>query len=176
MKIEYNKNLIKLEMKSPKVIKMNEKVLVAYFTKGGASQEYAQVIADTLNDHGLSIDIHNLKDIIPDITKYDILILGTGVRMFMVYRRWKKILKQKAIKNKHLFMFLSSGMAIEEPEKAVEKFLQPLVKKYDLNPDSLVSFPGVTPEKWAKYDDGPKNTMKPELAKTWAEEIFHKIQ
>jgi menaquinone-dependent protoporphyrinogen oxidase len=176
MKIEYNKNLIKQEMKSSSVFKMNKKVLVAYHTKGGASEKYAQLIADTLNDYGLAIDTYNLKDTIPDITEYDILILGTGVRMFMVYRQWKKILKQKAIKNKQLFMFLSSGMAIEEPEKAVEKFLQPLVKKYDLNPDSLVSFPGVTPEKWAKYDDGPKNTMKPELAKTWAEEVFHKIQ
>lgn len=154
---------------------MNKNVLVAYFTKGGASEKYAQVIADTLNEKKLKVNVHNLKDKIPSISEYDIIVLGTGVRMFMVYRRWKKILKQKEIKNKQLFMFLSSGMAIEEPDKAVEKFLKPLVKKYDLNPKSLVSFPGVTPEKWAKYDDGPKDTMKPELAKAWAEEISDQI-
>ena len=154
---------------------MNKNVLVAYFTKGGASEKYAQVIADTLKEKGLKVNVHNLKDKIPSISEYDVIVLGTGVRMFMVYRRWKKILKQKEIKNKQLFMFLSSGMAIEEPDKAVEKFLKPLVKKYNLNPKSLVSFPGVTPEKWAKYDDGPKDTMKPELAKAWAEEISDRI-
>jgi menaquinone-dependent protoporphyrinogen IX oxidase len=154
---------------------MNKKILIAYYTKGGASEKYAHIIADVLTEKGLNVDVHNLKDKKISILEYDTLILGTGVRMFMVYRRWKKILKQKEIKDKDLYMFLSSGMAIEEPDKAVEKFLKPLVKKYNLNPDSLVSFPGVTPEKWAKYDDGPKETMKPELAKAWAEEISHNL-
>ena len=72
-------------------------------------------------------------------------------------------------------MFLSSGTAIEDPDKAVEKFLRPLVEKYDLKPKSLVSFPGKIPEKWAKLD-GQKETMKPEKAKVWAQEIARQIQ
>ena len=72
-------------------------------------------------------------------------------------------------------MFLSSGTAIEEPDKAVEKFLRPLIDKYDLKPVSLVSFPGKIPEKWSKLD-GQKKTMKPEKAKAWAQEIIHQIQ
>jgi len=155
---------------------MNTKTLVAYFTKGGASEEYALIIADTLNDHGFSVETCNLAHNIPDISAYDIIILGTGVRMFMVYRRWKKVLKQKAIKNKHLFMFLSSGMAIEEPDKAVSKFLNPIMEKYHLKPDFLVSFPGKVPKKWAKYDDNQKETMKLDLAKAWAEDIVRHIQ
>ena len=155
---------------------MNNTILVAYFTKSGASKEYAEVIAETLSTNGLSVEICDLSDDIPDITSFNILVLGTGVRMFMVYRRWKKILKQQSIRNKHLYMFLSSGTAIEDPEKAVEKFLQPLVQKYNLKPDSLVSFPGKTPEKWAKYDKTQKETMQPDLAKKWAEEIAHQIQ
>lgn len=154
---------------------MNKRVLVAYFTKGGASEEYAQVITNTLNAHGLSVNTYNLAQDIPDIKAYDIFILGTGVRLSMVYRRWKKILKQKGIKNKQLFLFLSSGMASEDPEKAVEKFLHPLVKKYNLKPDSMVSFPGKMPEKWAKYEDSPKDKMNPDLAKKWAEKIASQI-
>jgi hypothetical protein len=72
-------------------------------------------------------------------------------------------------------MFLSSGTAIEEPDKAVEKFLRPLVEKYHLKPKSLVSFPGKIPEKWAKMD-GKKETTKPESAKAWALEIAHQIR
>ena len=154
---------------------MNNKILVAYFTKGGASEEYATVISETLKSKGHAIETYNLANKIPDITDFETVILGTGVRMHRVYGRWKKVLKQKSIKDKKLFIFLSSGMAVEEPGKAVEKFLNPLVEKFDLKAYSLVSFPGKMPEKWAKYDDGKKMTTNPDLAKKWAEEISRQI-
>jgi len=149
---------------------MTNKILVAYFTKGGASEKYANIIEDTLKEKELDVETINLAHNIPDIKPYDTVILGTGVRMFMVYRRWKKILKQKTLSGKNLFMFLSSGTAIEDPDKAVDKFLQPIVKKYDLKPKLLASFPGIIPEKWAKSDD-QKETMKPDMAKKWAKKI-----
>jgi menaquinone-dependent protoporphyrinogen IX oxidase len=152
---------------------MAEKTLVAYYTKGGASEEYAKVIAQTLAANGCMVDTRNLADGIPDVAGYDTVVLGTGVRMSMVYRPWRKVLKQKALGGKRLFVFLSSGMAIEEPDKAVEKFLRPLIDKYGLKPVSMVSFPGKIPEKWAKADGG-KPTMSPEKAKTWAQEIAGK--
>ena len=155
---------------------MNNKILVAYFTKGGASEEYANVISETLKSKGHAIETYNLANKIPNITDFETVILGTGVRMYRVYGRWKKVLKQKSIKDKHLYLFLSSGMAAEEPEKAVEKFLNPLVEKFDLKADSLVSFPGKMPEKWAKYDDSKKMKTNPGLAKKWAEEISRQIQ
>jgi hypothetical protein len=88
----------------------------------------------------------------------------------MVYRRWRKVLKQKPLRDKKLFMFLSSGTAIKEPERAVEKYLKPVVEKYGLKPLSMVSFPGVIPGKWAKTD-ADRDTLKPEQAKVWAQEI-----
>ena len=154
---------------------MNNKTLVAYFTKVGASEEYSKVIAETLKENGLVVNIYNLAHDIPDVATFDIVILGTGMRMGRVYRTWKKILKQKALSNKHLFMFLSSGTAIEEPDKAVEQFLLPLVEKYGLKPESLISFPGKIPEKWAKLDGG-KETMKPEKAQAWAQKIARQFQ
>ena len=153
---------------------MNNKVLVAYYTKGGASEMYAKLIAEILTANELMVETCNLAKNIPDVAAFDTIVLGTGVRMFKVYRRWKKVLKQKALDSKALFMFLSSGTAIEDPEKAVEKFLHPLVEKYDLKPKSLVSFPGKIPDKWAKLED-QKETMMPDKAKTWAQEIASQI-
>ena len=153
---------------------MNNKVLVAYYTKGGASEMYAKVIVETLRANELMVENCNLAENIPDLAAFDTIILGTGVRMFRVYRRWKKVLKQKALDSKHLFMFLSSGTAIEDPEKAVQKFLHPLVEKYNLKPRSLVSFPGKIPDKWAKLED-QKVTMMPEKAKVWAQEIVRQV-
>lgn len=149
---------------------------MAYFTKSGASEEYAKVIKETLKDNGFSVELCNLGEDIPDITGFETIVMGTGVRLSMVYRRWRKILKKKAIKNKKLYLFLSSGTAVEEPNKAVEKFLHPLVKKYKLKPESLVSFPGKTPDRWAKYDEDQKMIMKPEKAKIWAEKISDQLQ
>ena len=157
------------------MVVMNNKTLVAYFTKGGASEKYAQIISDTLTSDGLTVETCNLANNIPDITSYNIIVLGTGVRIFRVYRQWKKILKQKSLRNKNLFMFLSSGTAIEDPKKAVEKFLQPLVEKYNLMPKSIISFPGKIPDKWAKLDD-QKDTIKPDKAKGWANEIAQQFQ
>jgi menaquinone-dependent protoporphyrinogen IX oxidase len=154
---------------------MNSKTLVAYFTKGGASEEYAKVIVETLTENGLAVEIFNLAHDIPEVADFKTVVLGTGVRMFRVYRPWKKVLKQKTLSNKHLFMFLSSGTAIEDPDKAIEKFLRPLVEKYNLKPKSLVSFPGKIPAKWAKLDS-QKETMKPEKAKAWAQEISRQIK
>jgi menaquinone-dependent protoporphyrinogen IX oxidase len=154
---------------------MTAKTLVAYFTKGGASEEYAKIIADTLTANGVAVEMSNLAQNIPDVAAFDAVVVGTGVRMFRVYGRWKKVLKQKAINTKPLFMFLSSGTAIEDPDKAVEKFLRPLVDKYNLKPVSLVSFPGKIPEKWAKKD-GEKETMKPTQAKEWAQKIASQVR
>jgi menaquinone-dependent protoporphyrinogen IX oxidase len=100
---------------------------VAYFTKGGATEEYTKIIAKILTEDGYTIKTCNLAYDTPDIASFDTIILGTCVQMFRVYRRWKKVLKQKALASKQLFIFLSSGMAIEDPDKAVEKFLNPLV-------------------------------------------------
>jgi menaquinone-dependent protoporphyrinogen oxidase len=154
---------------------MTKKILVAYYSKGGATEEYAKVITETLTTQGFSVEIHNLAHDIPDVTVFDTVIVGTGVRMFRVYRRWKKILKQKTLLNKRLFLFLSSGTAIEKPDEAVEKFLRPIVEKYHLKPELLISFPGKIPEKWAKLD-GQKETMKPTLAAAWAQQIATMIQ
>lgn len=153
---------------------MTNKILVAYYTKGGASEEYAKAIAETLTSNGQNVEIHNLAHSIPDIAGSNTVVVGTGVRMFRVYRPWKKILKDKTLNDKHLFMFLSSGTAIDKPDEAVDKFLHPLVQKYNLKPESLISFPGKIPERWAKLD-GQKETMKPEKAKAWAMEIINKI-
>ena len=153
---------------------MANKVLVAYYTKGGASEQYAKVITETLKNNGQNVEIQNLAFHIPDISDFDTIVLGTGVRMFRVYRRWKKILKNKSLNNKHLFLFLSSGTAIDKPDEAVDKFIRPLVQKYNLKPESIISFPGKIPERWAKLDS-QKDTMKPEKAKAWAMKIINKI-
>jgi menaquinone-dependent protoporphyrinogen IX oxidase len=154
---------------------MSGKTLVAYYTKGGASGTYAQAIVEGLSEKGIRAEIVDLRERVPDVSGYDAVIAGTGVRMFMVYGRWKKVLKQKDLKSRKLFMFLSSGMAIDKPDEAVEKFLRPITAKYKLSPILMVSFPGMIPDKW-KEPGKENDTVKPELARKWAGEIAERLK
>jgi len=154
---------------------MTKRALVAFHTKSGASETYASAIAGTLAAQGIQADLVNLRDRTPEVSGYDAVIVGTGVRISFVYGRWKKILKQKELKSKKLFMFLSSGTAIEKPDEAANKYLSPIIAKYGLKPLLLGSFPGFIPAKMAETE-AQKNSVKPEMAREWANEIAAKLK
>ncbi len=50
---------------------MDNKVLVAYYTKGGASEVYAKVIAEILIANGHMVETCNLAQNIPDVAAFD---------------------------------------------------------------------------------------------------------
>ena len=75
------------------------------------------------------------------------------------------------MRQKRLAIFLTSGIAIDDPVTSKAKFLEPLVKTYDLNPVMYDPFPGCTP--------GPKNTTPDttDLARAtkWARELAARL-
>lgn len=151
---------------------MKNQTAVVYFTKGGAAALYANAVADVLTSAGHLVDVIDLKqDNEPDLDAYDNVILGTGVRIGMVYRRAKKFLKRKDLKDKRLAIFLASGIAIDEPERSEEKFLEPLMKKYGLEPLQCDAFPGYVPG----HDESSPETVDVEIARTWAEALVAKL-
>lgn len=151
---------------------MGIKTAVVYFTKGGAAEIYADAVADELAGFGHLVDIIDLRqNEAPDLAAYDNVILGTGVRIGMVYRRAKKFLKRKDLKGRKLAIFLASGIAIDEPERSEEKFLEPLTKKYGLNPIMCDAFPGYVP---GADEDSPP-TVDPEIARGWAATLATKL-
>ena len=152
------------------------KTLIAYHTKSGASETYANVVAETLKTNGFEVNIINLINTKPDVSSYDLIIAGTGIRMFRIYGKWKKVLKHKDIGSKKLAIFLSSGTAVDKPQEAIEKWVNPLVEKYGLKPIAIGSFPGTMPEKFKEEKDKGKETMKPEIARQWAEELVQKLR
>ncbi|MBE9566669.1 MAG: flavodoxin domain-containing protein, partial [Proteobacteria bacterium] len=93
---------------------MDGKTLLAYVSAGGATESYAQIVADTLRSRGHVVDVVDLKrDKIRDLSSYQNVVVGTGVRIGMVYRKGKQFLRRKELEGKRLAIFLSSGMAVE---------------------------------------------------------------
>ena len=151
---------------------MDGRTLLAYVSAGGATERYAHIIADTLRSRGHAVDVIDMKrDRIPDLPSYGSVVVGTGVRMGMVYRKGKQFLRRKDLEGKRLAIFLSSGIAIKSAERSKAKFLEPLVKKYGLDPVMCDAFPGKMPGSGGKLED----TTDPEIAGLWAGELASKL-
>jgi menaquinone-dependent protoporphyrinogen oxidase len=63
---------------------MTDRLLVAYATKAGATAEVAEAIADVLRRENADVDVMQARDV-TDVTPYDAVVLGTGVRIGQVY-------------------------------------------------------------------------------------------
>jgi menaquinone-dependent protoporphyrinogen IX oxidase len=161
---------------------MDERTLLAYISAGGATERYAHIVADNLRLRGHAVDVIDLKrdkdvidlkrDKISDLSSYGSVIVGAGVRMGMVYRKGKRFLRRKDLEGKRLAIFLSSGIAVENPAKSKRKFLEPLVEKYGLHPIMCDAFPGKMPGAGGKL----KDRTNPEIARLWAEELHVKLR
>jgi menaquinone-dependent protoporphyrinogen IX oxidase len=145
---------------------MQGRTLIAYITAGGATETYANVIAETLRSRGRDVDVVDLKrEKVGDLAGYSNVILGTGVRMFMVYRKGKSFLARRDLKGKPLGVFLSSAMAIEKPDEARKRFLDPIIRKHGLSPLMCDAFPGKDPQGPGKLVD----RTDAGTARRWAE-------
>lgn len=60
---------------------MTAKVLVAYTTKAGSTQEIAQAIAARLREKGLEVEIQPMKKV-SDLSGYTAVVLGAPLYMF----------------------------------------------------------------------------------------------
>jgi menaquinone-dependent protoporphyrinogen IX oxidase len=141
---------------------------VVYISASGATESYAHTIADVLRSHGHEVDVVDLKrERARDLSAYDNVVVGMGVRIGMVYRKGKQFLRRADLKGKRLAIFLSSGMAVEDAEEPKVKFLTPLVERHALDPIMYDAFPGKIPGSGGALDD----RTDPEAAKRWAEQL-----
>lgn len=59
--------------------KMDKKILIAYASRCGSTAEVAHMIAQTLLNHGISVDL-NLVEHVKDLSPYKMVIIGSAIR------------------------------------------------------------------------------------------------
>ena len=129
-------------------------VLIAYGTRYGATTSTAEEIAKVLQDEGLEVRVVNLKkEKIKDITNYELVIIGSGMKMEMWTSKAKAFLNQfsSELKKKKVAIFVSSGARAlmeykgehDEIIRITKKYLEDKASKYDLNPISMTMFGGI---------------------------------
>ena len=130
------------------------KILIAYGTRYGATASTVEEIAKVLQGEGFEVKIVNLKEEnVKDITKFEVVIIGSGMKIEMWTRKAKAFLKKfsKELKKKKVAIFVSSGGRglmehkgeYDEIKRITKKYLEDKASKYGLNPISMTMFGGV---------------------------------
>jgi menaquinone-dependent protoporphyrinogen IX oxidase len=122
------------------------KTLIAYETKGGATEETARKIADILRSkYELEVDLVDLRvQNIKDFASYRNIIVGGGVRGGKVYGKALKCLENN-MDTKQVAFFVCAGGAGDKKsyEKSKIEYSQNTIAKYPkISPVSVEAFGG----------------------------------
>lgn len=125
-----------------------KKTLIAYETKGGATEESARKIADVLRSkYQLNVDLVDLKEQgAPVLAQYANVVVGAGVRGGRVYSKATKFLDNDFTGKKVAF-FVSSSWAgtpkQDSYESAKARFVEKTLSKHpNLNVVGAEAFGG----------------------------------
>lgn len=124
---------------------MSTKILVGYASKGGATKEASEIIAEVLkNKYSLAVDLIDLKKKTPKLEDYDKIVIGAGVRGGKVYSDALKFLKVNFEAKKVAFFVCCGGAG--DPQKygeACKNYVTDVLANFpDLKPISTEAFGG----------------------------------
>ena len=130
------------------------KALIAYGTRYGATAGTTEEIAKILTTESIETKIANLKEEkIKDITPYELIIVGSGMKMGKWFNEPQDFLKQfqKELNNKKLAIFVSSmqtfadklGKTQEEGACSAQEATEKIVTECNLKPMMIGIFGGV---------------------------------
>lgn len=131
-----------------------KKALIVYGTRYGATTGTAEEMSKVLGGEGFDVRVVDAKkEKIKDISEYDLVIIGSGMKIFRWTSEPEKFIKkfQKELRMKKIALFVSSGAQAlhkhngktEEMEKAWNDYLVSKKEKYSLEPISMAIFGGV---------------------------------
>ncbi|MCW4041093.1 MAG: flavodoxin domain-containing protein [Candidatus Bathyarchaeota archaeon] len=102
--------------------------LIAFATRGGTTEEYAEAIRSVLiNEFNMQADLVNLKKMRNlDPTQYHNIIVGAGIKMFRMHKEGAQFLEKTNFLEKNVGVFLSSLMPRDE---AINKYVNTILQK-----------------------------------------------
>jgi menaquinone-dependent protoporphyrinogen oxidase len=168
---------------------MEQKVLIAYASKYGATAEIAQKMGAILRESGLPVDVLAANGI-RDLTPYQAVILGSAIYIGKWPKEAEAFLKthEQALAERPVWLFSSGPTGAGDPVQLVEgqrlpPGLQPVVSR--IRPRDIALFHGfINPErinfieKWAvqKAVKKPMGDFRDWKAiETWARQVAETI-
>ncbi len=118
---------------------MTKRVLIAYGTRFGSTEEISSKFAEIMRNQGLDTTVINVKkDKWPPLDQFDAVLVGSGIKMGKWTKEAKNFIKKNiiALKEKSfLAVFVSSGEASdkEKYQEAKEKYVKKLITDLSLD-------------------------------------------
>jgi len=151
-----------------------KKTLVSYASKGGATEQAAKIVADVLKDnHGLEVELVNLRKESPDIAQYENVVVGAGVRAGKVYGEALDFLK-KDFGNRRLAFFVCCGTAGDpnKREEACSEYITKVLARYpNLKAIATEAFGG----RMKILGKTVFDSIDPDKIRSWAETLVSKF-
>ncbi len=124
----------------------SNKTLIAYETKGGATEEVAQKIAETLRSKfQLEADLVDLKrQKPPNLDGYRNVVIGSGIRVGKAYDKALKFLENHFVgKRVAFYVCCGDGANPEKCESAKVRYIENVLANYpEVKPVSTEAFGG----------------------------------
>ncbi len=128
---------------------MSKKVLIAYGSRFGCTEEVSKEIAKVLKEEGVDSHLLNLRKTKskdwPSIEEFDGILLGSGIKIMKWTKESKKFLemyKNKFNKRK-LGLFVCCALAATDQAKAKKDYLEKTIDELGITPDIYDAFGGV---------------------------------
>jgi len=147
------------------------KALIVYGTRYGATAEVAKEIARILEEqYNFSVQLVDLSaERIKDISGYDNIVLGSGIKTGRWTGKAKRFLKRN-FEGKKLAIFVCSGRAGEPDlyDYALDKYVKQMLSKYlKVQPVAFEAFGGRKPLKDNTFYDN----RDWDKIRNWAEKV-----
>ena len=104
------------------------RTLIAYVTEGGTTEDYANAISSVLTDEfKLQVELANLKKIYnPDLTPYQNIFVGTGIKMFKIHKEGAEFLEKTDFGDRKVVIFFSS---LIPRDVVIQEYIDVLMQK-----------------------------------------------
>lgn len=124
---------------------MGKRVLVVFATRYGSARVVAEDIARYLEAKGHDVEKKDLRaGRAPlDLSEFDFVVAGSSVAMFSWMAKAKAFLRKCRKAGVPTVVYVTCGMAIEEPEKAQVRFLDKVIDRIGLRPELSRPIPPV---------------------------------
>ncbi len=171
-----------------KMVKVNlsaKKILIAYGTRYGSTEEISHKIRDFFKENtdiDTDIDILNFQIVNkkkwPSVVDYDGILIGTGIRMGKWIKEAEDFMRKCKNHNENgniiLGIFVTCGYAADPKyyPVAIKDFIQRITKKAGIEPDIYDAFGGV----FDYSKKSKKNFMNKTILKWGARDLDLNIQ